>query len=918
MQRFSVLSVLAALLTAIFLSLLTGCGGGTSTKTPVVASIVLTPATISLNEGGVATLSAVAQNSAGATIAADITFASSNSNIATVSSGGLVCGGVWDANIINCNATIGQGGVGQATITATSGTVTATATVHVHLQVDRVVVNPPSVNPLSGCTSMGQTVNPCCTTMGQEVPVSASDSMCTTQSATSYTYCAFSTSAPGCSPASPCDITSTVGPITVASNDLAVVANSAGIEATYSAATTSPTYTSGGTITGSKGQTCNLSNFGIGGTSGIDPTYSPATNSPTYTSGGTITGSAGQTCSLSNFNGVSGATATVILTGTNTIASGTHLTVTAEGTGATTPPTTATLSNGTASCSGTATVITALTPISGVGLGVIGAAATVALTGTNTIASGTQLTVTASGYGATSPPTTATLSNGTAQCSGTANLITALNSAGVFTAEAPGSTTIFGSVSGVNSVSVPYTTCPAVTILVHDAGSSNTSFLLNPAGTQPLTADVYDSNNQYIRPTLTWGSSNTASATVATGTSGNNPATITAVAAGTASITAACSYPDCNINVPAQYSLNVVTATVSGGTTTNVYAASTNSTTLVPISTSTNTAGTAITLPNLPNSIIIDPAGNNLYLGSSSGLMTVNLASSTITTYFLNGTIVAISPDGRYLLVSDSVDGTVNYFNLSNQTVTYTSAGFTTTSSAYTPDSKYNEWVSGSQLAFGLQVSLSGMAPLGYTANALDISAQGGLTYITGSPNGINGIDVRSTCDQSQVEVPPPPPNSPTLIKAIPNGTGAVAVATDSPSLDVVSTPGTLGPGCPVPVPTPPITVASVDMGVGAFNARQLFFSSDSTRAWVITDLPELLTLILPSSTPFAIPYSGGATAYSGGVTLDGAQVYVGTSDGTVHRIDVNSQTDVQQIAVNLKDSNGNPVPPNLVYVQPH
>ena len=84
-------------------------------------------------------------------IAADITFTSSNPSIATISTGGLICGGVWDSSIINCNATIGQAGVGQVTITATSGNVTATVTVYVHLKVDRVVVN-----PLSGCTTMGR------------------------------------------------------------------------------------------------------------------------------------------------------------------------------------------------------------------------------------------------------------------------------------------------------------------------------------------------------------------------------------------------------------------------------------------------------------------------------------------------------------------------------------------------------------------------------------------------------------------------------------------------------------------------------------------------------------------------------------------------------------------------------------------
>ena len=74
----------------------------------------------------------------------------------------------------------------------------------------------------------------------------------------------------------------------------------------------------------------------------------------------------------------------------------------------------------------------------------------------------------------------------------------------------------------------------------------------------------------------------------------------------------------------------------------------------------------------------------------------------------------------------------------------------------------------------------------------------------------------------------------------------------------------------------------------------------------------------LQSSTPVVIPYEGGVMAYSGGITLDGTQVYVGASDGAVHRIDVASGADVQQLGVALKDSNGNLVIPNLVTVQPH
>ena len=83
--------------------------------------------------------------------------------------------------------------------------------------------------------------------------------------------------------------------------------------------------------------------------------------SGTYSSGGTTTGTVGQTCTLTTFNGGgSGATATVALTGLNVIAGGTAILVTAPGSRYTSIPTTATLGNGTAACSGTATLVTVL------------------------------------------------------------------------------------------------------------------------------------------------------------------------------------------------------------------------------------------------------------------------------------------------------------------------------------------------------------------------------------------------------------------------------------------------------------------------------------------------------------------------------------------------------------------------------
>ena len=596
-MRVSAVRGLAAVAAILCLVILPGCGGNGTSSSTTVTSLALTPTTISLNEGAVTQLSVVALNASGTTVAADISFSSSNANIASVSSGGLICGGVWDANIINCNATLGQGGVGQVTITATATAfknVTATATVYVHEHVDLV-----STILGAGCTSMGQPVN--------------------------ISGAAYSTSAPGCSPSAPCNITSTVGPFAFGTNDTTIAASSAGIVSTYSSTTITPTYTSGGTITGSKGQTCTLTDF----------------------------------------NGVTNATGTVTLTGQNKIASG------------------------------------------------------------------TQLTITSPGFGATVAPTTATLGNGTATCSGTAIVQTEITS-GMMTAEAPGATTLFSSVSGVNSVGVNYQTCPVTSILVHASGTSQTSFSVAVPNVIGLTADVLDSSGTSIEPTLTWGSSSTATATVVA-TSQPNVANVTAVTGGTAYISATCSYPTCNKGLTAQYGQNVATVSVTPATETTVYAASSNSKLLVPISTASNTAGAAITLADYPNSIIADPAGKAVYLGSNSVLMAILAGSTTVTTFSVSGTILAISPDGQYLLISDDVNNEIQYFSVTGGVVVNTQPKVTATSSAYTPDSAFNAWVNATELAVGFPTGFLAGFTTAYTPNFMDISAQGGLIYVTSS-----------------------------------------------------------------------------------------------------------------------------------------------------------------------------------------
>lgn len=866
MQRFSAAHSLAAIVSMLFLALITGCGGS-KVATPTATSVTVSPSMLSINEGQVLPITAIAKNYAGSPIVVDMTWTSSNTNLVTVSPGGLVCGGKFDSNNIVCTPS----GDGQATVTATSGTASGTATVYVHKQIDRVVMT-----PFNDCTSMGGVLSP-----------SAS---------------AYNISAPGCSPTAPCDITSTVGPFTYGSGNLDVAASAAGIEPNYNSTTGTPTYLSGGSITGSSGQTCNLSDFSVGGGTGINPAYDSVKKTPTYVSGGSISGSAGQTCALSSFNGLTGATAVVTLTGTNTIATGTQLDITSPGFGGgNTPPTSATFSNGTATCSGTANVLTSLLTTVGVSP-VVGATATVTLTGSNAIASGSKLTITNSGFGAVSPPTTATLTNGTATCSGTAAVQTALNAATGLVAQAPGNTVLFASASGVISVGTPFNVCPVNSINIHDANGSGTNFTLIGGQNQNLVADVTDTHGQSIKPILNWASSESGSTKI---TSTTTSATITGVAPGTTTVTATCSNPNCNISIPPVYSYNVVTATVGSASVNRVYAASTKSLTLVPISMSSDSLGTAITLPAIPNSMI---AGTNkVYLGADSGgVMVYDPSASTITRLVVNGKVIAVTPDESALLVSNAATGQVFFLNLSSNSVVFLSPG-TTTSGVMTPDSEWSLFLTNQQLVRQGYSAPTVATNLNYTPNSIGLLAQGSLAFISNSSG--HAIDVRSTCNQSDLQTLSA--GNPAFVAGLPNGNGAVAV--DVPNIDYITTAQPSG-SCPVVASS---TLKSYDLQAGNFTPRQLIVAYDSSRAWIINDQTSVLSFDLVGLAPTAVPILGGAQALSGGLTLDSQQLFVGTTDNKVHRINVATMSDAEQFEPALKDANSNVVPPDLVAVQP-
>jgi hypothetical protein len=229
------------------------------------------------------------------------------------------------------------------------------------------------------------------------------------------------------------------------------------------------------------------------------------------------------------------------------------------------------------------------------------------------------------------------------------------------------------------------------------------------------------------------------------------------------------------------------------------------------------------------------------------------------------------------------------------------------TAGTLTPDNQWSLSLIGQNLVRqGLNVPITTTA-LSAAPTDIDVLAQGSLAFITSSAG--KSIDIRSTCNQSDLQTLSA--SNPTLIQRLPNGTGAVAV--DVPSIDVITTPQPSG-ACPAVASS---SLASHDLGAGSFTPAHLLVSFDSSRAWIITDQSSVLTYNLSSNTPNSVPLQGATVALSGGLTFDSSQLYVGTIDGSVHRIALSSLSDEQQIGVGLKDSNSNPVAPDLVAVLP-
>lgn len=478
--------------------------------------------------------------------------------------------------------------------------------------------------------------------------------------------------------------------------------------------------------------------------------------------------------------------------------------------------------------------------------------------------------------------------------------VVTLDATGTATAAAPGVAGVFASVSGVNSVPVPFSTCPVLSIALHTT-DAKTAFAVDNNSSQQLQADVIDTNGLPLPNAGTYLSFISLNEAVGAASGGSEQ--FTATTPGSTPIVASCSPPTCNIGLTPVYS-NVVTATVNGNNTTTVYATSTTGTSLVPIDTASNTAGTAITLPQTPNSLLLSSDGARGYLGSANGLMVLDVASASVgTVSAVVGKVLAVSPDGTRVIVFDSVKNTLYVVAASSgASVSFPATGVT--AAAFSPDNYKAFIVGGSTLyIYSPVVAFRSDALQAPAADAAFLNA-GALGFLAGGVP--SATTARFTCN-SQAAAIVSLPAAPQRIASLPDGSGMLLV--DNTGVDVVGTSlSSTNTICP------PLASASLartaSFNVGNFTPRQLLVTPDGKKAFVISSSANVLAYDIAGNTTSNIALAGHAVPTTAGLTLDSAQLWVGGSDNAVHLIDLKSGADVKQVSVGFS--------PDLVAVRAH
>jgi hypothetical protein len=275
---------------------------------------------------------------------------------------------------------------------------------------------------------------------------------------------------------------------------------------------------------------------------------------------------------------------------------------------------------------------------------------------------------------------------------GTSSVGTINTNTNQITANLPGTTAINASIAGSGSSAGFFSTCPPKSINVTLANGT-TKGTIAQGVQQNLTTTILDTNNLPLTGlNLDYQSTNPIDISV------SSSGSVSARYPGVASVYAICQPAACNpapINVLGlngtglSVSSNPVNITTPGTISDYVWFASPGlSQYFVTMSLLTGTVSSTVRLPYVPNSMVMDSNGLNLYFGSARELMVYSTSSNTLSKQDPNvqGVVLAVSPNNAQLLISDQVRKLFYLYTASSGN--FATQGGMGNAAVWTPDSK--------------------------------------------------------------------------------------------------------------------------------------------------------------------------------------------------------------------------------------
>ncbi len=534
--------------------------------------------------------------------------------------------------------------------------------------------------------------------------------------------------------------------------------------------------------------------------------------------------------------------------------------------------------------------------------------------------------------------------------------VASLNSAtNVITANLPGTAVITASLAGSGSSAGYFTTCPPKSISVTLNGNSAGPVTVTKGVTQNLTTTVTDTaGNTITGLTLDYQSTNPLNITAGSG------GAITAKFPGQASIYAICQPTTCNpapINELGLFgsglsiSSNPITVTTPGTASAYMwFAAPGRSQYFVPVLLLTGTVGSTVRLPYVPNSMVMDQSGTDLYFGSARALMVFSTASDTIAKSpdpNVPGVVLAVSPDNHLVLINDQVRQV--FYLYSPASSTFTTFGGVGSSASWTPDSKtlyITDSAALNNLPENVAAGITGHSDTVYVYNvntgwtscaagspcaanfsgaqSLAVTIPGVGAYLSGSqtvsrtwcPIGTVGDTAsmvfypQGDTVSAQTDVLTATTDGQHILGAAVSG-GAATLTDIGVTIPTTECPGA-GSNTLTALSTNGKVLATKPLTISATSVNQVVPSPASNLAFVTYN-----GSTPGASLPYYIPGSGGAPGTVNYVTLAGSSAitapvtgafspddtlfFVSTAgDNLIHYIDVKTLTDTQQINPNL------------------